>query len=343
MSQTKSSRGSKPTVSVVGSGRLGTALAIALESSAYSILALVGRHPARARKATALLGRPTLALGANQIDKLPHSDFILITTPDDVIADAARQLAVSQEGVARGRTVLHTSGALSSDVLSPLADAGFHVGSIHPLVSVSDPRTGADALRSAFYCVEGDKVALRVARSIVRDLRGEAFSVSSDMKALYHAAAVMASGHFVAQLDIAIEMLFACGLNKARAREVLLPLMRSTVENLSNHEPARALTGTFARGDAATVQRHLAALRGLESKDALAAYILLGRRSVKLARTLSGESTGLRTIAGYLNRADRDLQDGIEMEGEMNLSLLATRQPKRQRPPKGVRAPRKRS
>jgi predicted short-subunit dehydrogenase-like oxidoreductase (DUF2520 family) len=340
MSQTKSSRGSKPTVSVVGSGRLGTALAIALESSAYSILALVAQHPAQARKATALLGRPTLALGANQIDKLPHSDFILITTPDDAIADAARQLAVSQKGVvARGRTVLHTSGALSSDVLSPLADAGFHVGSIHPLVSVSDARTGAEALRSAFYCVEGDKVALRVARSIVRDLKGEGFSVSSDMKALYHAAAVMASGHFVAQVDIAVEMLFACGLNKARAREVLLPLLRSTVENLSNHEPARALTGTFARGDAATVQRHLAALRGLKSKDALAAYILLGRRSVNLARTLSGESTGLRTIASSLNRADRDLQGGVEMEGGMNLA----EQPRRPRFPKGVRAPRKRS
>jgi len=320
MSQTKSSRGSKPTVSVVGSGRLGTALAIALESSAYSILALVARRPARARKAATLLGRPTLALGANQIDKLPHSDFILITTPDDVIAEAARQLAVSQKGGARGRTVLHTSGALSSAVLLPLSETGFHVGSIHPLIAVSDPCTGAEALRGAFYCIEGDNVAFRVAHSIVRDLKGEDFSVSSDMKALYHAAAVMASGHFVAQLDIAVEMLFACGLNKARAREVLLPLVRSTVENLSNHEPARALTGTFARGDAATVQRHLAALRELESRDALAAYILLGRRSVKLARTLSGDSTGLRTIAGSLNRADRDLQGGIKVEGEMTLA-----------------------
>ena len=326
MSQTKSIRGSKPTVSVVGSGRLGTALAIALESSAYSILAVVAQHPSRARKAAALLRRSTLALSANQIEKLPHSDFILITTPDDSIADVARQLAVSQQGVARGRTVLHTSGALSSDVLLPLADTGFHVGSIHPLVSVSDARTGAKALRGAFYCVEGDKVALRVARSIVADLKGEGFSVSSDMKALYHAAAVMASGHFVALLDIAVEMLFACGLNKVRAREVLLPLMRSTVENLSNHEPARALTGTFARCDAATVQRHLAALRELESKDPLAAYILLGRRSVELARTLSDGYTGsLRAIADSLNFADRN------------------REPKLGRSPKGVRAPRTRS
>jgi predicted short-subunit dehydrogenase-like oxidoreductase (DUF2520 family) len=302
MSQTESIT-TKPTVSVVGSGRLGMALAIALESSAYSILALVARHPARARKASALLGRPPLALGARQIDKLPPSDFILITTPDDVIADAARQLAASQKGVARGCAVLHTSGALSCDILLPLAETGFHVGSMHPLVSVSDPRTGAEALRSAFYCVEGDSVALRVARSIVRDLNGQSFSIKSSNKTLYHAAAVIASGHLVALFDLAVEILVNCGLSQRSARQVLMPLVESTVKNLKISDPAHALTGTFARGDVATVRSHLHVLTGANLKEALEAYRLLGRHSIELAEKKGVERTILKRMKKALAAA----------------------------------------
>lgn len=318
-------RKSKPSLSIVGSGRLGTALAIALSSSGYRIQAVVTRHPARAKKAAALIGSATLALTANELDLLPPSKIVLITTPDDAIAHTAQRLAGSQQSQARDRIVLHTSGALSSEVLAPLADKGFHIGSLHPLVSVSNPRIGQKTLPGAFFCVEGDFAAIRTARAIVRDLKGRAFQISSGKKPLYHAGAVMASGHFVALFDIAVEMFVACGLNKARAREVLLPLLRSTVENLSKREPSGALTGTFARGDAATVREHLAALRELESRDALAAYTLLGRRSLELARTVSGQSTRLRIIAGSLNRAERDLEGGIEIEGDMNLAELMLR------------------
>ena len=279
------------------------ALAIALESSAYSILALVARHTARARKATALLGRPPLGLGAHQIDKLPPSDFILITTPDDEIADAAHQLAVSQKGPPRGRAVLHTSGALSSDILSPLEETGFHVGSMHPLVSVSDPRVGAEALRGAFYCVEGDSVALRRARSIVGDLKGQSFSIKASNKTLYHAAAVMASGHLVALFDLAVEMLVNCGLSQRSAQKVLVPLVESTVKNLKISDPAHALTGSFARGDVATVRSHLRALTGATLKDALEAYRLLGRHSLELAEKKGVERTILKRMKKELAAA----------------------------------------
>jgi predicted short-subunit dehydrogenase-like oxidoreductase (DUF2520 family) len=81
-------------------------------------------------------------------------------------------------------------------------------------------------------------------------------------------------------------MLSACGLSPKGAREVLLPLLESTVNNLKASDPAKALTGTFARGDLATVKKHLAALSELSRdghNEALETYRLLGLHSLKLA------------------------------------------------------------
>src|SRR5215471_2149557 len=147
----------KPGVSVVGAGRLGTALALALESNGYRVEAVVTRRQITARHAASLLSRSTRALTARHIEELPQSELILIATPDDAIAATAAALAASQNHRVRGRTVLHTSGACSSTALAPLAEVGFNVGSIHPLVSVSEPRSGCAKLRNAFFCVEGDR------------------------------------------------------------------------------------------------------------------------------------------------------------------------------------------
>lgn len=298
---------SKPTVVIVGPGRLGQAFAIALQSSGYSIRAFVGRKQTRARKAVALLaessGRgdrvPTLALGIADLSKLPSTDLILISTPDDAIEETANRLAIQKGG--GGRSVFHTSGALSSAALAPLAKAGFQTGSLHPLVSVSEPRSGAAALRGGFYCLEGDQAALRIARRIVGDLGGKSFSIRPESKALYHAAAVMASPHMVALFDLATEMLAACGVSKKGARQVLLPLVESTADNLKAMNTEQALTGTFARGDVATARKHLEALSGKQVTGALEVYKLLGLRSLELARERGLDAKLLKQLSKLLN------------------------------------------
>lgn len=265
---------------------MGGALALALASRGYVVEALVARKVSHARRVGSLLQQRPIALSEVQLARLPPSDLILIATPDDLINDTAQRLAGAQKVIRGSRTVLHTSGALSSKVLSPLAEAGFGTGSLHPLISISD-LSAFDKLQGAFFCLEGDYAALRVARQVVRDLGGHAFSIKPRDKALYHAAAVMASGHMTALFDIALEMLARCGLSRRRARAVLLPLVESAVANLSMMAPEQALTGTFARGDVVTVQRHLAILEKQSLPEALAAYVLLGRRSLSLAKPLA--------------------------------------------------------
>jgi len=301
ISTNKTKTAKYPTVSIIGAGRLGTALAIALDSCGYRIEALVARRPGHARKASKLISGNCQSLSEDQLEKLPDSALFLIATPDDAISGVATSLAKAKSSNPQ-RTVLHTSGALSSEVLEPLAARGFHTGSLHPLVSISDPKQGAGALGSAFFCVEGDKGALKVAKQIVKDLGARSFSIESHQKALYHAAAVMSSGHITALFDVTIEMLTQCGLDQATAQKVLLPLLESTWRNLTSSAPFEALTGTYARGDAETVKRHLAALAATDNAETLAAYKLLGRRSLKLLAQNGGDLAVIKRIAGMLNQ-----------------------------------------
>jgi predicted short-subunit dehydrogenase-like oxidoreductase (DUF2520 family) len=299
----------KPSVAIVGPGRLGLALAMALRASDYPILAFVSRRAEHARKAARQFN-PTekliRTLAMDQVAQLPQSDLIIIATPDDAVEETARSLAAcasAASGRVRRRTALHTSGALSSEVLVPLRDAGFHTGSLHPLVSVSEPRAGAEALRGASFCLEGDKAALKLAGEIVRDLGGSSFSIRAENKALYHAAAVMSSGHVVALFDLANEMLAACGLSRTSARRILLLLVESTIRNLRDSDSAAALTGTFSRGDVATVQRHLRALSEKNLEQAAKVYKLLGLRSLELAEKNGVDPTVLKQIRKLLESA----------------------------------------
>ena len=292
---------SKPAVSIVGTGRLGTALALALHRRGYPIVGLAARHQRKAGKVAQLLkgedsSTTPAALAAKDLKRLPDSDVILICTPDDEIEGVARQLA----RYGKAGAVLHTSGALSSDVLAPLARAGLDTGSIHPLISVSDPESGAAALRGAFFCIEGETNAVRVARRMVADLKGTAFSIPSQSKALYHAAAVIASPHATALFDVAVRTLVAAGLDRKKARQVLVPLLESTVRNLKTSDTAAALTGTFARGDVATVKRHLKALSGKEHQQTLKIYKLLGLHALELAETEGLDQKSIEAIKRLL-------------------------------------------
>jgi len=309
-SETRAHKAKEISVSIIGAGRVGTALGIGLRKAGYPIDLIVAKRQSSAKHSAHLIGKPVVALSAarfRQLDKtaFPGSPLIIIATPDDILESIANKLAAmsragaSNSNRAKKRVVLHTSGAFPADALRPLRDQGFAVGSLHPLISISDSETGAERLSDSFFSLEGDAAAVRRGRRIVRDLGSESFTISSDVKPLYHAAALMASPNLTALFDIAIEMLARCGLSRTRARKILLPLVKSTLDNLRSQDPTRALTGTFKRGDIATVRRHIAAIESQELRDALEAYVVLGRRSLALSGSVPNE----KEIQRLLTRA----------------------------------------
>lgn len=272
----------KPTVSIIGPGRLGVALGIALHSVGYQIDSLVGRRSKQLRKVAKILDVPVETLVTKELDKFVPADLVIVAVPDDRIREVVAALTNLDSG--RRTTILHTSGALSSSVFSDLAKKGWRTGSLHPLASISESVTGAELLKKAFWCIEGGTNATRLARRLVKDLGGQSFSIDSKDKPLYHAAAVMTSGNVTALFDVALQMLEHCGLTRVKAQEVLLPLLESATENLLHSSPSEALTGTFARGDLATMELHLSALSRKDLQEALKLYRILGEHSLKLGK-----------------------------------------------------------
>lgn len=290
------------TVTIIGPGRVGRALTIALPRDKYRIEQLVARD---ADAALLLSRNEDVNIPIRSLSELEliSSDLIFITTGDGQIADVAAKLVGL---VGPGTVVVHTSGSLSSAILSPVSECGCNVGSLHPLVSISSPVLGAERFRGAYFCVEGNASAAAVGREIVTDLGGISFSVDTEKKALYHAAAVMACGHLVALTQVAIEMMSKCGLDQEFARAIVLPLIESTVQNLKEQEVAAALTGPFARADVATFERHIEILRKSDMPGVLELYLELGDVSLGLALKQGADPAAVNDIRERISMAKRE-------------------------------------
>ena len=98
----------------------------------------------------------------------------------------------------------------------------------------------------------GDPITQR----LVADLGGRWFTVADEHRAAYHAAAVVASNHLVALMGQVERIAAGIGV-PGRA---YLDLARGTLDNVAELGSREALTGPVARGDWATVSRHLAAI-----------------------------------------------------------------------------------
>ena len=286
-------------VSIVGVGRLGGALALALDKSCQTIDALIYRNGHTAEAVAARLRVPPKMVQATGPEKL-SSDVFIVAAGDPEIGPAAAAAAQMAEKPA---IFLHTSGSLSSEVIGELRGSGHFVGSMHPLASISDPELGVKNFDGAFFCIEGDEQAAAAATTIAEALGGRPFSIPADKKALYHASAVMACGHLVALIDIATEMLVKCGVGSETAANLLMPLVRSTISNLAATSAEAALTGSFARGDAAAVGRHVDAIAGSGSQSMLDVYIDLGRRSLEIAERRGLDPAAAEAVRSRLSMA----------------------------------------
>ena len=291
-------------ITVIGPGRMGGALTLALSNAGYTI-ELIVYHTSRpsATFLRKLSPRPSIV----RIDKLKEltAGIILLTVPDDSIISVANAI-VSRTSASC--TVFHTSGSMSSDVLAVLRERGCAVGSIHPLASVSSPASGPERFRGAYFCVEGDAKAVKLGRWLVRSIGGEPFTIDPTKKALYHAAAVTAAGHMTALFDLAASLMTQAGLDRRRSLAVLRPLLESATANLQTQDPVDALTGPFARADVATFERQLEALRGLATRSELQIYLDLAARSLDLAEKHTKNRSSISKMRKLISLAKQDIE-----------------------------------
>ena len=272
-------------LSIIGAGRVGQALGHHLHELGWKIGAVVTRSEASARRAVRFIGAGKACAGLTR--QILTSRVILIATPDDEIANVAQELARIGEEELHGKVVLHTSGAMDSEVLEAVRKLGAKVGSLHPLQSFSG--VAAPSLEGRIFTLEGETLAVRVARRIARTLGGSPVRIAGSKKLLYHAAAAMAAGHVLAVEEASTQLLVSLGIKRSEAIRGLLPLTRQVLENFERLGPRAAWTGPLSRGDYKIVRAHLDALRDSPGEFAQA-YESMNRLA---ARVLSQDSAGM--------------------------------------------------
>lgn len=192
-------------------------------------------------------------------DLAAASDILLVAVSDRAIEDVVAAIPETKA------IIVHPSGVL------PALRGGF---SLHPLKSLPPVGDPSD-LAGTLLVFEGwhREVAERIAAAA-----GARFAaIAAEAKTRYHAAAVFGSNYVAALLDIAEELI---GIDKVR--EDLAALARSAIDNWLAHTGAQRFTGPAARGDAAVIERHLAALHDRPELEEI--YRLLAARIVATAK-----------------------------------------------------------
>lgn len=175
-------------------------------------------------------------------DLAADCDILLVAVSDRAIVEVASAIPETEA------LIFHASGALLS------VRGGF---SLHPLKSLPPVGVPSD-LDGTLLVFEGDH--RRTAKLIAAAVDARFCEVAPEQKSLYHAAAVFGANYVAAALEISEKLMQQAGVDNAR--EDLVALARSAIENWRLHTDARRFTGPAARGDREVMQRHADALQG---------------------------------------------------------------------------------
>ena len=256
-------------VGVIGAGRVGTALAVAMRRAGHRITAASAVSSAsRQRVDRYLPGTPVL----QPADVIGAADLVLLTVPDDALAGLVRGLAATGAPLA-GRMLAHTSGLHGLAVLDPATDLGALPLALHPVMTFTGRADDVDKLAGICFGVTAPTVLRPAAEVLVMEMGGEPVFIAEADRGLYHAALAGAANHLVTQVVQAEDLLTRAGV--AQPARMLGPLLSAALDNALRLGDA-GLTGPVARGDAETVAGHVDALRA-DAPEALPAYLALAR------------------------------------------------------------------
>ena len=235
---------------IIGTGIVGTALALRLEQVGYECVGVHTRSKESYQRFYQYLKRDHFSLEG----LVPRAELLFITTQDGVIRQVAEELTAKGLLIS-GQLWIHCSGSLSSQILRVVEDASVKCLSIHPLQSFANISEALNLLPGTHFGVEGEAEDIGV--QLVKDLGGIPHHLTASNKSLYHAGAVVASNYLVVLASLAVQLFAQAGIRSEEALESLIPLMKGTLHNLEEVGIPRALTGPIARGDSEVVRGHL--------------------------------------------------------------------------------------
>jgi predicted short-subunit dehydrogenase-like oxidoreductase (DUF2520 family) len=249
-------------VGIIGAGRAGTALGVALARAGHQVVAASAVSDASLRRAHANFPDAVIT-DPGQV--LRRADLALLTVPDDALPGLIAGLAATGAPL-EGRMLAHASGRYGVTVLDPAVRQGALPLALHPVMTFTGRSDDVDRLRGTCFGVTAPEVLRPAAEALVIEMGGEPVFIPEEFRDLYHAALATQ----------AADLLRTAGV--AQPARLLGPLLSASLDNALRFGDA-GLTGPVARGDAATVAAHVAALEAAPaaSAAAVAAYVAMAR------------------------------------------------------------------
>jgi len=259
-------------VGIIGAGRAGTALGVALARAGHQVVAASAVSDASLQRAQASFPGAVIT-DPGQV--LRHADLVLLTVPDDVLPGLVAGLAATGAPL-EGRMLAHASGRYGVTVLEEAARQGALPLALHPVMTFTGRSDDVFRLRGTCFGVTAPEVLRPAAEALVIEMGGEPVFIPEEHRDLYHAALASAANHLVTLVTQAADLLRSAGV--AEPARLLGPLLSASLDNALRFGDA-GLTGPVARGDAATVAAHVTALEAAPaaSAAAVAAYVAMAR------------------------------------------------------------------
>jgi len=281
-------------IGFIGSGPVGTAFGVNLSRRGYRVIGVFDVVGEAAQRFAADV--PGCRVFEKAQELADSADVVFITTPDDIIPKVAAEIRWRS-----GQSAVHCSGASTVHSLDAASEQGALVGSIHPCQTFAGREQAITNLPGSTFAIEAEEPMKTTLTEIARALDGDLVYLTSEDKALYHAAACIACNYFYTLAKIATDLWQNFGKTTDEATKAYIPLLQGSVNNIASVGLPGALTGPIARGDVKTIQRHLAALEKY-APDILPLYKELGRHTIPIGTakgTLSPEKAAeLHSLLG---------------------------------------------
>ena len=251
--------------SLVGPGRVGSSLAMALEGKGWECRHILpkDRSESQRRKLSSVFPAADIVERASSL--ADDFEILFIAVQDDEIENVVDGLLAVNNISWKSKVVLHTSGVKSVGLLQPLRGRGASVGALHPIAAFANryqPRSASEI----YYDFFGDKKAQSVARRIAGLLNSKLIILKNErQRMLLHIASAIASNSTVVAIRSAEELVSGF-IHPRDAKALMTALLSSTVSNLSENEGMKSLTGPLARADIEVISDHI---KALESKKTL--------------------------------------------------------------------------
>ncbi|NTW71424.1 MAG: DUF2520 domain-containing protein [Eubacteriaceae bacterium] len=286
-------------IGFIGAGKVGTALGIYFTKKGLSVTGYFSRSESSSQLASTLTGT---AAFEDMESLVQSSKVIFITTGDDQISNIVDLLRISSE-LSKEHTLIHTSGALSTDIFDPLGKIGCGLCSLHPIMTFSESLKASENLSETKFTLEGNIQGNEQAQKLLDTTNNQFFIIPKESKILYHAAACVLSNYLVTLIDSGFAMLQGAGINKENIAAAFMPLISATFSNIEKSGTVNSLTGPLARGDENTIAKHMLAIE-TQFPESFALYQTLGIATLDMIRDKRMDSIKYTKLKNILMKGE---------------------------------------